>query len=100
MMPPAINRPPLAIDQVNYTTASAWDRQRGLLGYVSLRLNGRLRIDGMTLRRTATGRLTLSYPERRDQLGVPHPILRPIDTRTRREIEAQVFKALGLEEAR
>lgn len=66
----------------------------GLLGWVSCSY-GHLRLDGIALRRTRDGHLTLSYPERRDAAGRRHPVLRPLDDQARREIEEQVFAALG-----
>jgi DNA-binding cell septation regulator SpoVG len=72
--------------------------QTGLLGWISVTIDNRLRLDGVTLRRTADGRLTLSFPAKRDGTGRKHSYVRPIDDRTRIEIEQQVFHALGLEE--
>jgi hypothetical protein len=64
--------------------------RRGLLGWVSLEING-LVIDGLALRRTREGRLALSWPAKRDRRGVDHYVVRPIDHKTRIEIERQVL---------
>ena len=63
-----------------------------------LRLDATLRLDGLALRRTADGRLSLSFPARRDTAGKQHPYLRPVDDAARRDIEHQIFTALGLGE--
>ena len=86
----------LTISGVAFTAAPDSDRERGLLGWIALTLNGQLRLDGVTLRRTLEGRITLSFPERRDGAGVAHPIVRPLGPEARRNLEDQVFRALGL----
>ena len=54
-------------------------RQRdGLLGWLSLRI-GNLLLDGVALRRTSRGDLTLSWPARRDRGGRDHPVVWPVD---------------------
>ncbi len=85
--------------RVRLTLASKADAERGLFGFVAFRL-GEFEIDGVTLRRTRAGELTLSYPARRDRSGRDHPYFRPIGDRARRRIESQVFEALGLGEVR
>jgi hypothetical protein len=66
------------------------DARTGLLGFLSLHY-GVLIVDGVTVRRTAEGRLALSFPERRDGKGRRHPVVRPVDDAARRAIEAAVF---------
>jgi DNA-binding cell septation regulator SpoVG len=66
------------------------DERAGLLGYLSV-FYGALVIDGVTVRRTEAGKLTLSFPERRDGRGRRHNVVRPIDDEARRAIEAAVF---------
>lgn len=83
--------------EIRLTPASATDVASGLLGFVSLRY-GQLKLDGITLRMTAGGRHALSFPARRDRRGVIHSIMRPANDAARRELEGQVFRALGLEE--
>src|SRR5262245_23693969 len=73
-------------------------RPPGGEGWVSATMNGSLRFDGISVRRTADGRLALSFPARRDTTGKQHPYLRPLDDATRRDIEHQIFAALGLGE--
>jgi hypothetical protein len=88
---------PITITHVKFTEASAGEVVAGLLGWVNCVLSNTLRLDGLTLRRTADGRKTISYPARRDSSGRVHPIVRPLDDIARREVEAQIFRALGLE---
>jgi hypothetical protein len=96
-----LNRPTpdhtaLHISNIKFTAASPDDVATGLVGYVSAVLNSSVKIDCLTLRRAAAdGHLLLSYPAKRDATGRQHPIIRPLDDEARREIEAQVFEALG-----
>lgn len=80
---------------VGFVAASRSDTRTGLLGYVSCVVGDLLLLDGITLRRTADGRLTLSYPARRDSAGRQHPYVRPLDDDARRELERQIFAKLG-----
>lgn len=90
---------PIRISRVTFTPASPADRDRGLLGYLEFVLNEALVIDGVTLRRTRNGRLALSFPSRRDRYGVEHFVITPLGDAARREIERQVFEAIGREVA-
>ena len=85
----------LDLADVRFTPASEGDARRGLLGFVSFQI-GRLRIDGVTIRRTTNGRLALSFPARRDRQGRDHPYLQPLDDKARRAIEHKVIDALAL----
>jgi DNA-binding cell septation regulator SpoVG len=69
----------------------------GVVGFVTFRL-GPLTLDGLVLRRTRSGCLTLAFPVRTDSSGRRHPLFRPTCDRARREIEAAVLSALGLQE--
>ena len=89
---------PIRISNVHFTAAPPTDTERGLLGWVSCSLNGNLRLDGLGLRRSVGGRHVLSFPARRDSQGRQRFFLRPLDDAARREIEHQVFQALGIEE--
>ena len=90
----------ISISSVRLTPARERDIQSGLLGYVTCVINGVIRLDGIALRQTRDGRPTLSYPSRSDAGGQRHPFVRPITDAARRELEAQVFGALGLLEER
>lgn len=73
-----------------WVRGTADDERTGLLGYLSIFYGGVV-IDGITVRRTAAGKLTLSYPERRDRQQRSHSVVRPIDDASRQAIEAAVF---------
>ncbi len=80
----------ITVGQVQFTRAAPVDRAAGLLGWISCSI-GVVRVDGLAVRRTRDGRLTLSFPRGR---GKRQPV-RPVDDRARREIERQVLDALG-----
>lgn len=89
----------LTVTGVRFTAASPEERGRGLLGFTSFVVAGGVRLDGVTVRRTADGRYTLAYPVREDATGREHYAVRPIDSRTRRALERQVLGHLGFEPA-
>lgn len=87
------------IHDVHFTPGNDRDVESGLLAFVRLDYGG-LRLDGLTLRRTRDGDLTVSWPERRDRNGRRHAIARPRSDATRQEIENAIFTALYEQEAR
>jgi DNA-binding cell septation regulator SpoVG len=87
----------IVVTEVQFHAAQARDYEQGLAGWVSLTLDGRLRLSSVAVRRTLDGRLALSFPARRDGADRQRFYFRPLDDRTRREIERQVFQAIGLE---
>ncbi len=89
----------MRISNVQLKSAQISDAESGLLGWVSCSINGSLRLDGIAVRRTADGRLALSFPARRDDAGRRHFYIRPVDDLARRAIEHTVFAALGLEDS-
>lgn len=90
----------LRVSDVRLTPALARDAQSGLLGFVACVLGGRIKLDGLVLRRTTSGRLSISFPERRDAGGRSHPYIRPLDDQTRRELERQILEAIAGEVSR
>lgn len=86
----------LKVTEVYFTAARHSEIDRGHLGYVSLVLEGALKLDGISLRLTRDGRRALSFPRRRDRYGVDHAYIRPLSDRVRVHIERQVFEALGV----
>ena len=76
-----------------FTRASAADDARGLLGFLRCRY-GLVLLDGIAVRRTADGRIVLSFPEKRDRGGRAYPIVRPADRAARSAIERQVLQGL------
>ncbi len=83
------------VSDVRFAAAAANETEHGHLGWVSFCV-GKLKIDGVTVRRTLDGRLTLSFPARTDSAGWQHFYIRPLDDATRREIERQVFAQLRI----
>jgi hypothetical protein len=82
------------VTDVRLEPARRRDCAAGLVGFVSCTINGMLRLDGLALRRTRDGRHSITLPRRHG-----HPIVRPLQAAWMRELEAQVFEALGLEAA-
>ena len=70
------------------------DQRSGLLGFLSVQY-GTLVLDGLTLRRTASGKLAISFPARTDRSGRKHPLIRPADDAARTEIEDELLWQLG-----
>ncbi len=83
------------IRDVRFSSADQDQAKTGLLGWLSFTFSDTLRLDGVMLRRTADGRLTLSYPSRRDRAGETHYVVRPVSDAARTAIEQHVFWALG-----
>jgi DNA-binding cell septation regulator SpoVG len=81
-----------------WTKGSDDDVRTGLLGFISVFM-GDVIVDGITVRKTADGRITLSFPERRDRLGRRHPIVRPVDDAARRAIEKAILGTAIITEA-
>ena len=79
---------------VSFAPASRKDQLTGQLGWLILDVAGLLRLEGVSLRRTATGRVALSFPQRRDARERIHDIVRPLDDTARRVIERQVLASL------
>ena len=86
------------VTNVHFTAAGPHTSRSGLQGWVSCLLNGRVLLDGITLRRTRGGRLTLSFPHRQDRFGNQHFYYRPLDDAARQMIERQVLQALDTRE--
>lgn len=87
---------PLLVADVRLVDALPADVRRGLLGFVSCTLGGKVWLEGLTLRRSREGRLYVSFPRPRDARGRERSIVRPVDMASQRDIEAQIFLALGI----
>jgi len=85
----------LRVTQVLLSPASNEELSRGILGRVRMVVSG-LVVRGICLRRMLDGRLTLTYPARRDADGDRHVVVGLIDDHARLSIEVQVFTALGI----
>jgi len=86
---------PVTISDVAFIAASAGDRASGLIGWISCTVGLALRLDGITVRRTADGRVVLSFPARTDRHGHSHPYVRPVDDDSRRDLERRILGELG-----
>jgi DNA-binding cell septation regulator SpoVG len=80
-----------------FIPASRIEQSTGLLGWLKFTIDGTLRVDGVALRRTVTGRLTLAFPNRVSQSGVKRPIVWPPSEEARQAVESQVFEALPID---
>ncbi|MBL8726659.1 MAG: hypothetical protein JNK49_21640 [Planctomycetes bacterium] len=83
----------------SWTRATDDEVRSGLLGYLGVDY-GDLMLDGVTLRRTADGRLALSFPSRTDRKGRRHPFIRPVDEAARRTIERAILAQLAVADAK
>lgn len=90
----------LTLSEFKFTAANHMEMKTGLLGWIAFTVNGKLRVDGVTLRKTAGGRLALSFPMKVAGDGRRRPILWPISDIARQDIEGQVFEALHLDARR
>ncbi len=79
-----------------WVRGSADDERQGLLGFLSVAC-GPWIFDGITLRRTADGRLAISFPARSDRSGRKHAFIRPVDNATREAIERELLGQLARE---
>ncbi len=77
-----------------WVRASDDDIRTGLLGFLSLTY-GRFVFDSVCLRRSAGGKLILSFPAKTDRAGRKHAYIRPEDDDARRVVEAEVLRQLG-----
>ncbi len=84
----------ISVGNVTFVAGSDADVDSGLLSFVKFTINGQIAVDGVTLRLTSCGKLTLSFPKRRDRSGAEHPFLNPINAKARASIEEQVFARL------
>ena len=88
----------MKITNVRIIPAPAEDQERGLAGWASFVLADSIRIDSVAIRRTAAGAYALSYPSRTDRSGSQHPYFLPVGEKLRRQLEIEIFAALGLEQ--
>ena len=79
----------------SFSSASTEERENGLFGWLCLEIDRSRVLDGITLRLTQAGNLTLSFPERCDSNGRRHPYIRPLNDQARRDIERKFFEAIG-----
>jgi DNA-binding cell septation regulator SpoVG len=82
------------ITGLRFTPAPRADTERGLLGWLAFDIEGTWHVDGVVLRRTREGRLTLAFPTRTDRAGREHAYVRPTCDRARQAIEDAVLAEL------
>jgi hypothetical protein len=87
---------PYLVSNVRFTDATPAQIRKGLLGYIGCTVGGRLRLAGLALRRSRAGRLYVSFPRPRDAQGREHVHIWPLNAIARKDIEAQLFRALGI----
>ena len=83
------------ISDVRLVSAGPQGAVGGLLGYVAFTIDGVVRVNGLTLRRTLSDRLALSFPARRDSTGQPHPY--PHAYEVVRDVVEEVFSETNLQ---
>jgi hypothetical protein len=81
------------IGEIRFHRADQAHGETGILGWITVQLDS-AQVDGVTLRRTREGELTLSFPERRDRTGHRYPTVRPLGRAERHEIEAPLLARL------
>jgi hypothetical protein len=86
--------PAPTVTQVRFTSSLPHECWAGLLGWVTFLMNG-VFMDGVAVRRTWEGRLTLSFPIHKHRNGREHHCFRPTNDPTRLAIERQVFAAIA-----
>ncbi|MCC7014866.1 MAG: septation protein SpoVG family protein [Planctomycetes bacterium] len=84
----------LSVSRVQFREAPILDQHAGLLGWVSIELNGALVIADVQVRRTREGREYLAFPSRIDGRGERRSVVRPLTDEARVEIERQVVAEL------
>lgn len=82
------------ITGIEFTRASRAQARTGLLGWVSCILSGEIQLDGIAVRRTRAGRITLSFPEHRDRHRRRHPMCRPLTDEGRERLEDEILSVL------
>ena len=86
----------LSLSDFRFTPANRIEMKTGLLGWIAFTIDGALRVDGVTLRRTTEGRLALSFPAKTSSDGRKRSILWPVSNTARQAIESIVFEYLYL----
>ena len=87
----------ITVSSVKFSSARPHEVRSGLLGWVAVTLRGGYLLDGIAVRRTSDGRLTLSFPAKIDAQGIQRPYFRPLNDTARRDLERQVLAAIAQE---
>jgi len=84
----------LKVSAIPFTQAAGPTRERGLLGYASFIVAGRLREEGLAARRTLSAESHPSFPAPRVRSGCEHSVVRPISVGIHAEVEQGVLPAI------
>lgn len=87
----------LRIRKAEVRRASESDQRQGVLGFVTLDLHSGLRLEGLVVRRSAGGRVYVSYPAKPGRDGRREYLFRPVDEEARRRLEREILDQLKLE---
>jgi hypothetical protein len=87
----------VTLTELRFSPADAEHQKTGLLGWLTFTICCSLRLDGVAVRRTADGRLTLAFPSKIDGSGRKRSLIRPISEEARLEIEDSVFSILMMD---
>ena len=87
----------ITLTEFRFAAANRMEMKTGLLGWIAFTINDTLRVDGVTLRKTAEGRLALSFPAKTASDGRKRSILWPVSNTARQDLESQVFEALNFD---
>jgi hypothetical protein len=85
----------IVVSDVIFSRASAQAQRTGLIGFVSARLYGRMRVHGYTVRRTLTGTLRVFPPERKDAAKRLRRVVEVGDEYDEQSVERQILAALA-----
>ena len=77
----------------SFARANDEERRAGLLAYLVVAI-GPVIVDGVAIRRMASGRIGLSYPARTKANGRRFSIVRPADDQTREALEREILRQL------
>ena len=84
---------PVRVSGVIFNAATATDRATGLLGFVQCVVGGILVVDGISVRLTTDGRISLSFPKRRKG-DREYSIIRPLNAAARAHLEREILAAI------
>ena len=87
----------IVVDSVKFSSAPPQQVRSGLLGWAAVTLRGGYRLDGIAIRKTSRGRLTISFPSRVDAQGIERPYFRPLNDAARLDLEQQILTAIRQE---
>jgi DNA-binding cell septation regulator SpoVG len=84
----------LRLHDVAFAPASATQRARGVLGFVTVSMNGGVRVYGFTVVTLPRREYDVHFPTRRDDRGRHHDAIRPLGPAARRNIVRQILGEL------